>query len=210
MKFKDIQRDLFIRPGNSPEETVKSALLQEKRYVTASILQKQMGLSWPSSSYTNFGQSHPNSFIIKQEPTLSFQRKNNIQNRTNRAQNSRKKFINRPNNTQQRDSKPCYLCWKEFYPNHKLSCAAKNVTCKNCNKKGHFARCCNSRNNVGIVYDESEITADEDSEPEYSVLNISPSVVKTNQWQNLNIQSKTRSHQICYGENQMNTDYSES
>ena len=29
MKFKDIQRELCIQPGNSPEETLRSALLQE-------------------------------------------------------------------------------------------------------------------------------------------------------------------------------------
>ena len=172
MKFKDIQRDLCIRPGNSPEETLKSALFQEKEYVTASTLQKQMGLSGPASSNSNFGQNHPNSFKIKQEPTLSVQRQNNIQNRTNRAQNPRGKPKNRPNNTQERDNKPCYFCGKEFSPNHKLSCPAKNLICKNCNKKGHFARCCNSRRDVGIVDDDSEITAEEecdfiasDSEP---------------------------------------------
>ena len=115
MKFKDIQRDFCIRPGNSPEETLKSALFQEKKYVTASTLQKQMGLSGPSSSNSNFGQNHPNSFKIKQEPILSVQRKNNNQNRTNRA-----------------------------------------------TKKGDFARCCNSRRDVGIVDDDSEITAEEE------------------------------------------------
>ena len=147
-----------------------------------------MGLAGPSSSNSNFGQNHPNSFKIKQEPTLSVQRKNNIQNRTNRAQNPRGKPNNRPNNTQQRDNKPCYFCGKEVSPNHKLSCPAKNVICNNCNKKGHFARCCNSRSDVGIVDDDSEITAEEEcefiasvSEPEYSLLNISPSVGKTNQ-----------------------------
>ena len=62
MKFKNIQHDLFIRSGNSPEETLNSALLQEKGHVTASTLQKQMGLSGRSSSSSYFGQSHPNSF----------------------------------------------------------------------------------------------------------------------------------------------------
>ena len=62
------------------------------------------------------------------------------------------------------------------------------MTCKKCNKKGHFARCCNSRSNVRTVDGDSEITAEAEcdfitsvSVPEYSVLNIKPSVVKTNQ-----------------------------
>ena len=104
-----------------------------------------MGLSEPSNTNTNSSQNYPNSFKIKQEPTLSVQRKNNIQNRTNQAQSFRGKFNNRQNQNQQRESKPCYFCGKEFFPNHKLSRPAENVTCKNCNKKGHFARCCNSR-----------------------------------------------------------------
>ena len=149
MKFKNIQLDFCI----------KSALLQEKGYVTASTLQKQMGLLGPSSSNSESGQSHPNSFKTKQEPTLSVHRKNDIQKRTNRAQNPRGKSNYRPNNTQQKDNKSCYFCGKELSPNHKLSCPAKNVISKNCNKKGHFARCCNSRGNVGIVDGDSEITA---------------------------------------------------
>ena len=62
------------------------------------------------------------------------------------------------------------------------------MTCKNCNKKGHFPRCCNTSSNVGIVDYDSKIKAEEEwdfiisvSEPEYSVLNISPLVVKTKQ-----------------------------
>ena len=104
-----------------------------------------MGLSEPSNTNTNSGQNYPNSFKIKQETTLSVQRKNNIQNRTNRAQSFRGKFNNRQNQNQQRGSKPCYFCGKEFFPNHKLSRPAENVTCKNCNKKGHFARYYKSR-----------------------------------------------------------------
>ena len=174
MKFKDIQRDLCIRPGNS----------RKNAKVTASTLQKQMGLSARSSSNSNFGQSHPNSFKIKQEPTLSVQRKNSIQNRTNRPQNPRGKSNNRPNNTQQRETNHVTSAGRnspriiKFHVQQRMWC----------NKKGHFARCCNSRSNVGIVDDDSEITAEEgcdfipsDSETEYSVLNKSPSVLKTSQ-----------------------------
>ena len=40
MRYKDIQRELCIRPGTTPEETLKSALLQEKGAQTATDLQK--------------------------------------------------------------------------------------------------------------------------------------------------------------------------
>ena len=40
MRFKDIQGELCIRPGNTLEETLKSALLQKKVAQTASSLEK--------------------------------------------------------------------------------------------------------------------------------------------------------------------------
>ena len=42
LRFKDFQRELCIRRDYSLEETLKSALFQEKGSVTASALQKQM------------------------------------------------------------------------------------------------------------------------------------------------------------------------
>ena len=41
MRLVDIQRELCIRPGKNIDETLKSALLQEKGYVTANTPQKQ-------------------------------------------------------------------------------------------------------------------------------------------------------------------------
>ena len=103
MKFKDIQRELCIYPGYSPEETLRSALLQETGYSTASTLQKQMGKNY-SSNYSN--QSSNNQFRVKQEPTLSVQKKN-LRNRINRAknQNSTFKKQNKPTDIQ----KACYF-----------------------------------------------------------------------------------------------------
>ena len=80
MRLKDIQRDVCIRPGNSTKETLNSALLQKKGYVTASTSQKQKSLSGASISNSNSGQNYSNSFKIKQKPTLLAQQKN--QNRT--------------------------------------------------------------------------------------------------------------------------------
>ena len=45
MRYKDIQRELCIRPGATPEDTLKSALLQEKGAQTATDLQRQLGSS---------------------------------------------------------------------------------------------------------------------------------------------------------------------
>ena len=75
MRFVDIQWEICIRPGANIDETLKSELLQEKVYVTVITLQKQN----PSASISG------NPFRIKQEPTMSDQPRNNVQNQTNRA-----------------------------------------------------------------------------------------------------------------------------
>ena len=59
------------------------------------------------------------------------------------------------------------------------SCRARNVTYRSCSKKGHFAKCCNSKN-VANVEAESDETVEEncnfitsDSESEFAVLSVS-------------------------------------
>ena len=42
MRFKDIQRDLCIRSGATPEDILKSAFLQEKGAQTTSSFQKKI------------------------------------------------------------------------------------------------------------------------------------------------------------------------
>ena len=54
MRYKDIQRELCIRPWATPEETLKSALLQEKGAQTATDLQKQFGSSSTMGSFSPF------------------------------------------------------------------------------------------------------------------------------------------------------------
>ena len=66
-KFVDIQRELSIRPGANIDETLKSALLQEKGYVTSNNLQKNLSSS-----------TSENLFRIKQEPNMSIQLRNKI------------------------------------------------------------------------------------------------------------------------------------
>ena len=128
-----------------------------------------------NSSSKNF-LSTQNSFKIKQEPTISIQKKNNLQKRVTRAQNNKNYNDLRKN----RESKPCSFCGNNYSSNPRQFCPAKNVTCKSCGKKGHFAKVCNFRKNVNNIDEESEDTAEEDynfltlnSESEISALNIS-------------------------------------
>ena len=85
--YKDIQRDICIRPGATPEETLKSALLQEKGAQTATDLQKQFGSSASMGSFFQSGSSSGQNSFIKQEPTFSVQGKK-LLDRNNCAQNN--------------------------------------------------------------------------------------------------------------------------
>ena len=170
MRYKDIQRELCIHPGATPEDSLKSALLQEKGAQTATDLQRQLGSSSSSGNYSQAGATLGQNSRIKQEPTFSVQGRK-LSDRINRAQTSKKKGINEK-------SKSCYFCGNRFSTNHKQSCPARNVTCKNCDKKGHFAKCCNSKN-VANVEAESDETVEEtcnfitsDSESEFTVLSV--------------------------------------
>ena len=178
MRFSDIQRELCIRPGATVDDTLKSALLQEKGYVTASTLQKQNPST--TSNSANFTNSS-NQFRVKQEPLMSIQSKKNVQNRMNRAlgkRNFKPKNQQDQTNTQ---SKPCYFCGRRFTPEHKSKCQARGATCRNCGKKGHFAKCCNS-NQVANVEQP-----DPDEEEDCSVLKISETSLQTETVKNLEV-----------------------
>ena len=170
MRYKDIQRELCIRPGATPEDSLKSALLQEKGAQTATDLQRQLGSSFSTGNFSQSGTTSGQNSRIKQEPTFSVQGKK-LSDRISRAQNSKSKGNNEK-------SKSCYFCGNRFSANHKQSCPARNVTCRNCSKKGHFAKCCNSKN-VANVEAESDETVEEncnfitsDSESEFAVLSV--------------------------------------
>ena len=162
MRYKDIQRELCIHPGATPEDSLKSALLQEKG--------AQTGSSSSTGNSSQAGAILGQNSRIKQESTFSVQGKK-LSDRISRAQNSKQKGF-------KEKSKSCYFCGNRFSANHKQSCPARNVTCRNCNKKGHFAKCCNSKN-VANVEAESDETVEEkcnfitsDSESEFAVLSV--------------------------------------
>ena len=126
--YKDIQHEFCFRPGNTPEETLKSALLQVQPRMYA--------------------------------------------DRINRAQsNSRpKRKVN------SKDTKLCYFCGNRFSTNQKQSCPARIVTCRNCSKKGHFAKCCHSKNLANVDAESDETTEEacnfitSDCESEFAIL----------------------------------------
>ena len=126
-----------IRPGITVDDTVKSALLHEKGYVRANTLQKQNPSA--ASNSTEFINSS-NQFQVKQEPLMSIQTKNYVQNRMNRALgkgNFKSKYQQHQPNTQ---SKPCYFCGKRFTPEHKAKSQARGAICRSCGKKRTFRK----------------------------------------------------------------------
>ena len=74
--------------------------------------------------------------------------------------------------------KTCCFCGKRFTLEHKEKCAARNVNCNLCGKKGHFTKCCNSAkpqvDNVISDEEDEKMTnlTDSDSEPDNSVLRV--------------------------------------
>ena len=89
-------------------------------------------------------------------------------------------------------SKPCYFCGRRFTPEHKSKCQARGATCRNCGKKGLFAKCCNSNQVANVEQpdpDEEEDCnfIDSDSEENYSVLKISETSLQTETVKNLEV-----------------------
>ena len=143
MKFTDIPRELCIGPGNTVDEWLKAALLHEKGYATANVLQKQNTFGGVNSNY--------NLFKVKQKHTMSIQLINNVHGRMNRELgntriHNRTNINSSPNQMSVSQSflKPCCLCGNKLTLEHKDKCAARNVNCSLCGKRGHFAKCCNS------------------------------------------------------------------
>ena len=65
------------------------------------------------------------------------------------------------------DAQASYFVGNKFTPNHKQSCSPRGVTCRNCKKKGHIAKCYNSK-----VVANIDAEPDEMIKSEFAVLNI--------------------------------------
>ena len=96
-----------------------------------------------------------------------------MSDRINRAQNNKAK-----GNANMEKAKSSYFCGNRFSANHKQSCPARNVTCRNCSKKGHFAKCCNSKHAANVEVKSDETTEENcnfitsDSESKFAVLSV--------------------------------------
>ena len=84
-------------------------------------------------SFSHSGSSLGQNTSIKQEPTFSVQGKK-LSDRINRAQNHKSE-----GNATTKKAKSCFFCGNRFSANHKQSCSARNVACRNFSKKGHYA-----------------------------------------------------------------------
>ena len=85
-------------------------------------------------------------------------------------------------------NKSCYFCGNPYSPDHRKSCPAREVTCNLCRKRGHFAKCCNSsKRRVNLVQENEDVAGpsvecnfidvDQNSEPEYGVLQLESAVM---------------------------------
>ena len=88
--------------------------------------QKLTNMSRSSNNGTTF-KSFNNHNQIKKEPSLNIERSNS-----------------------------CMKCGNAITKGHLNVCPAKDITCKNCNYKGHFAKLCKSRNKRPTVNTASD------------------------------------------------------
>ena len=121
----DVQQQL-IKAKADLDDTFKLALECEKGASTSAQFQKLL----PHNQ-------HSNAIKVKQEPIFSIK---SSRGKQNYPQNQN----NRQNSQSNQRNKSCYFCGDPFSPDHRKSCPARDVTCKLCRKRGHFAKCCNS------------------------------------------------------------------
>ena len=135
MKCTDIERELCIKLGATADYTLKSALLQEMGYARARVFRRQKSF-----------QSRK-TLKIKQDPTNSIQTKNSWKNRANRALGNSQHFTQDTSNQARKShhsssTKSANSAEIHFEPQGQY--AARKENSNLCDKRGHFAKCCNS------------------------------------------------------------------
>ena len=122
--------------------------------------QKLTNMSRSSTNGTTF-KSFSNHNHIKKKPSLNIERSNS-----------------------------CMKCGNTFTKGHLNVCPAKEITCKNCNYKGHFAKLCKSRNKRPTVNTVSNYVNTENctyTPPENSWMEEKESCEVINAWHERNI-----------------------
>ena len=188
---RSVMRGLFI--GLIRDSDVQSTLIR-KNPDAAGTLKLALELEKGTSTSMEFQQILPHKMNVsspfslpkvKQEPTFSVQSHRGGGQFSSRKQNGSDK-------KDQNSSRSCYFSGNTYSPDHRKSCPARDVECLTCKKKGHFAKVCNSRRRVNHVEEEEVqrcleteidiivLDQEDDSEPEYGVLSITPRRIRHN------------------------------
>ena len=119
-------RDIFIckMKNTDTQRKILSATIRPSEALNQALIDKKRcfnhkkltNMARSSTNGTTF-KSFNNHNQIKKEPNLDIERSNS-----------------------------CIKCENAFTKGHLNVCPAKDITCKNCNYKGHFAKLCKSRN----------------------------------------------------------------
>ena len=180
---KETLKDLFI--GRIRDVEVQQQLIKAKADLDGTFelaLECEKGASTTAQFQKLLPHNqHSTGIKVKQEPTCSIQ---SSRGKRNYPQNQ----TNRPSSQNNQTSKPCYFCGNPYSPEHRKSCPARDVTCNLCRKRGHFAKCCNSsKRRVNLVQEDEDVACpsvdcnfidvDQDSEPEYGVLQLESAVM---------------------------------
>ena len=178
-------KDLFI--GRIRDVNVQQQLIKAKADLDGTFklaLECENGAS-TSAQFQKVlpNNQHSTGIKVKQEPTCSIQ---SSRGKRNYTQNQNNRQTSQNNHTK----KSCYFCGNPYSPEHRKLCPARDVTCNLCRKRGHCAKFCNSsKRRVNLVQENEEVAGpsvdcsfidvDQDSEPEYGVLQLE-SVVMIN------------------------------
>ena len=181
---RETLKDLFI--GRIRDIDIQKQLIKAKADLDDTFklaLECEKGAN-PSAQFQTLlsHNQHSNGFKVKQEPTFYIQSSRRERNYSHNQNNRQTSQNNKTN-------KSCYFCGNSFGPDHRKACPAREVTCNLCRKRGHFAKCCNlSKRRVNLAQENEGpsmgpsmdcnfIEVDQESEPEYGVLQLESAVM---------------------------------